>query len=598
MDNKSGKDLGVDSRSKRQIKCAISQTGNSELQFGASKDKCLEIPINLLASRDSKDVKLLVKVPLNAAPYTKTEARVSLQLTPPDNTEPCTIQVYNIPIQVSSTFQHDPESKVLVVTNFDTSADDVEMWYQLICKRFGLKMDVWNVSVNGHLELLGGTKNTERQSLFQLYKGKTIIMLGNSFSYFDRGQRTAMDLIDPKDFATATFGGTNLLISGMDVDPKQTLYLTRLLRTSAYPQCREFATVKQLVAAVALDCHEKNFYITQYVCTPKPRGDNSQRCSSKANRAASELLKRLPNFRFLISWASADASVIATAGRVEVFPCTPYAKSKFILTRPVAAHRFEEMNEFAILLSLPFTTKLEMLWDDFGKEGSASKKVSTQSLAAAIELDMITELARFVNPNPSWPDTIEKQQIFSFLPRLNEFFNYNTSRPFTQASESRVVEILGDLTLLADCCPGSAPRQLTVVTRRKNLWSELHTKITGFINLHYGHLGANVIKSPYIKYVTEETNRTLSETPASRKSKIVERVLAKIPINVGMDFSESMTGLVDFEMMGNIVLNPTEAASLKQVDWSNATRLEGDLALAKEQVNDEMSRLPGYSASL
>jgi hypothetical protein len=597
VENKSGKDLGADSRSNRQIEFRITQSGQSALEFGPSNTKSFEIPVGLLASNSSQDVELRVKVPTTAAAYTKTHVRVSLYLTPPDNSEPCMIQVYEIPIQVSIPYRYDSEAKVLLVTNFNTLADDVETWYELVCHRFGLKMDVWNVSVNGHLELVGRQKTAEPQSLFQLYKGKTIVMLGNTFPYFDRGQRTTTDLIEPKEFAKAAFGGTNLLVSGLDndVDTKQTLNLTLLLRASNYPQSREFATVKQLTAAIALECHEKDFYNTKFVCTPKPRGDNSQRCASKAKRAASELLKRLPNCRFMISWTPSGTAAGTTAGRVEVMPCTPYVNAKFLLTRPVPGHRFQEMNEFAVLLSLPFTTKLEMLWEDFGNDGSpAKRRVSTYSLAAAVELDVIAELNRFVNLNSPWPDCVEKQQLFSHLPRLNEFFNYNTSRPFTQASEGQIVEILGDLSLLTDCCPGSAPRSLTVVTRRKNLWSEVMPKIKMFIKLHYGHLGSNVVKAPYIKYVSEETARTSSQTPGSRKTKIMDRVLAKIPINIGTDFLESSTGLIDFEMMGNIVLDPTEAAAIKQADWSNSTRLEGDLALAKEEVNDEMSRLPAY----
>lgn len=229
---------------------------------------------------------MVVKVPLKATPYMKTEV---LQLTPPDKSEPCAIQIYDLPIQVSNIFRHDPEAKVLLVTNFETLADDVETWCQLICNRFGMKMDVWNVSVNGHLELLGGQRTAERQSLFQLYKGKTIIMLGNSFPCFDRGQRTVMNLTDPKEFATATFGGTSIFISAMDVDQDQPIHLTRLLPSSTYPLSREFTTVKELVSAVLIERRDKNFYNTQFICLPTRRGDNAQRCASKANRAAREL---------------------------------------------------------------------------------------------------------------------------------------------------------------------------------------------------------------------------------------------------------------------------------------------------------------------
>lgn len=567
------------------------------MKFGPSHAESLEIPIALLPARGGADIDVVVKVPLKALPYKRTEANISLHFTPPDNSEPCAIQAFDLPIQVSNTFHYDPEAKFLLVTNIETSADDVESWYQMICNRFGMKMDVWNVSVNGHLELLGGARNTERQSLFQLYKGKTIIMLGNYFPYFDRGQRTTMSLIDPKDFAPAAFKGTNLFISAMDVDKYQPFQLTRLLRTSAYPETREFTTVKELVNAIVLERHEKNFYSTQYVCLPTQRGDNSQRCSSKANRAANELLRRLPSHRFMISWTSAEAleRTVNSAGRVEVKPCTPYDRSKLVVTRPVPAARAEEMNEFAILISLPFTTKLEMLWNELAEDKKPRRKGYPQGIAEIIKVDIFNELARFVNPNPPWPDCIEKAEVLSHLPRLNEFFSYNTGRAFSQEAVDQVVEMLGDLRLLADCCPGSSPRQVTFSTRRKNIWTELLHQIDTFIRFHFGS-GAKTVNAAYLKYVTEQTTRTLAEPPASRKSKIIQRAVAKLPIHVGMDFSENTVGVVDLEMLGNIVGSQTEAKAWKQTDWSSATQLDGDLAHAKEQVTDDLSRLPGYSA--
>lgn len=597
MQNKSSKDLGADSASHRQIKFSITQTGESALKFSPSNLDAFDIPIRLLPARGNAEIELVVKVPLRAVPYMRTEAHITLNFTPPDKSEPCPIQTYDLPIQVSNSFRYDPEAKFLLVTNLETSADEVETWHHLICNRFGMKMDTWNVSVNGHLELLGGARNTEKQTLFQLYKGKTIIMLGNNFPYFDRGQRTAMNLIDPKEFAPAAFGGTNLFISAVDVDKIQPFQFTRLLRTSAYPESREFTTVKELVNAIIVERHEKNFYNTQYVCLPTTRGDNSQRCSSKANRAASELLRRLPNLRFMISWTSAEAleRTVNSAGRVEVKPCTPYDRSKLIVTRAVPASRSEEMNEFAILLSLPFTTKLEMLWNEFGEVKPAQRNGYPRGIAEIIKVDIVTELARFINITPPWPDSIEKAEVFSHLPRLNEFFAYNSSRAFSQESVERVVEMVGDLKLLADCSPGSSPRQVTFSTRRKNIWTELLPKIDAFIKDHFAS-GVKAVNAAFNKYVTEQTTRTVSEPPASRKSKIVQRAVAKVPVYVGMDFSERTTGVVDFELLGNIVGSQTEAKAWKQTDWSAATQLDGDLAHAKEQVTDDLSRLPGYSA--
>jgi len=597
--NKSDKDLGAHSISRRRIEFRITQTRESALIFGASNADSLEIPISLLASRESTDVELVVKVPRKAKPYEKTDAHITLWFTPPDNSEPCEIQVYHFPIQVSNTFHHDGEADILLVTNFETSAEEVDTWYNLICNRLGMKMDVWNVSVNGHLELLGGPRDIERQGLFELYKGKTVIMLGNNFPYFDRGQRTAMNLIDPKAFVPASHGGTSLFISGLDVDQKQSLHLTRFLCSSAYSNSHEYTSIKQLVAGILLECRQKEFYNTVFVCLPTKRGDNAQRCSSKANRASSELLRRLPNFRFVISWRSAEAldGNVNGAGKVEVRPCTPYDRSKFIVTRPVPAGRSEEMNEFTILLSLPFTRKLEFLWLEFSQDGSARKKTALQWLSDVIRVELINELSRLVHSTPPWPDSIQKEEVHSHLPRLDEFFGHDSARQFSPDSLNCVVELLGDIRLLANCCPGSVPRKLTISTRRKNLWTEIGSKIDTFFDVHYGHLGKkNVAKEPFTKYVTNANTRAANENHESRKASIIRRVVAKLPLNVGEDFSDNKVGVVDFELMGNIVVSQSEAANWKQRDFSSATQLDEDLAHAKEQVKHDLSRLPAYIA--
>jgi len=598
VENRSTKELGATSPSTRQIKFTIKQTGIPALTFGPSNADTYVLPISSLPARGSADVEVVVKVPMKTEPYTKTKACISLELTHPDNLGTSAIQTYDIPIQLSNAFRYDPEANFLLVTNFETAGTEVDSWHHLISTRFGMKMDVWNVSVNGHLELLGGSTNAERQSMFQLYKGKTIIMLGNSFPYFDRGQRTAIDLIDTKDFAASAFDGTNLFISAPDVNQTQPVHLTRLLRTSTYSINREFDTVQQLVKAILLERHEKTFYNTVFVCCPKARGNNGTRCSGKATRAARELLRHLPHLRFIISWTSAEAldTAITGAGKVEVRPCTPFDHSNFILTRPVSTSRSDEINEFALLLSLPFATKLAMLWKEFSEDHTTVKQSSPRGVADIVVLELVTELARLVDPTPPWPDTIQKADVLNYLPRLETFLKHDSDRPFSQTRLEEVIQILGDITLMANCCPGSMPRQITFSTRRKNVWTELVERINIFIQSHFGHLGKKVASAPYTKYVTEQIARTKLDTPASRKDNITKRVTQKVPIYIGMDFSNATTGVVDLEIMGNIVINQTEVAAWKQLDFSSSTQLKEDLGHAKEEVEADMSRLPVYTA--
>ena len=597
--NKSTRELGARSPSGRRISCLVSQSGESALMFGPSGAESLEMSIDSLPAGGEKEIELLVKVPRKAIQYRKTNIRISLLFAPPDDSHPTAIQVYNLPIQVSNSYRHDRDASVLLVTNYETTNEEVGLWNHLVTGHLGLKMDIWNVSVNGHLELLGGPRNTERQSLFELYKGKTIVILGNSFSYFDRGERTAMDLMDSRDLIPSTLGGTSILISGMAPDKSQPHPLARLLCSSTHPEVRMYPNVTQLVTGVGMERHDRKFTQTQFICTPTLKGDNSQRCLSKANKAASELLRRFPHLRFMINWTP-DTSGGSTAGRVEVRPCVPYDCSKFIITRPAPDNIIGDMNELAILLALPFETKLKVLWELFSDEGPFRKKVSIQGLSEVVEAEMVGELARLVNASPPWPDAIQKDELCSCLPRINQFVHYEPSRIFGASSVSRVVEMVGNLRLLADCCPGSAPRKLTFATRRKNVWAEVADKLDLFIKGHFPPPDKKAKDHPYLNYMTyvlDETAKTSMKPPATRKQDITHRAIAKLPrVNVGGDFSEATTGIIDFEICGNIVAGPAESVAMKECNAAHATRLEEDLNYAKAQVQNDMSHLPSYTA--
>lgn len=576
------------------------ESGDPILDFGSANSKVqterFDYPISMLASRRSTRVEMTVKVVGTATPYAKTNARVSLHFTPPDNSAPCSIQDYELPIQVSNTFRHNPDATVLLVTNFGTSADDIENWQSLVCDRLGLKMDIWNVSLNGHLEQIGGPNSPGRKSLFDLYKGKTIVMLGNSFQYFNRGPRTAMDLIDEKDFAPATLSGTSLFVSGIDLDEASLIHVPRLLRASSYPLTRDFRTVKELVKAVLTARNDNGFFDTKFICLPTRRGNDATRCAAKAKRAADELRRRVPNLRFVIAWTSAAACGDrgkGAAGEVEVMPCTPYDNAKFVLTRNGSTRRFEEINGFSVLLALPFSTRLRMLWDELADDTVEKTGNAPKGLVDIVEFDMVIELARFTNANPPWPDCIAKHEILSHLKRLEGFFSYNINRPFSGASVNRVTTILGNLMLLADCCSGTWPRALTFSTRRKNLWSELTQHIDMFLSRHYGHLEGNPAIAQYNNYVLDQTVQMRSENVDSRKERVVQRSMAKVALGVGINISDT-TDVVDVEMMGNVVKSEKELQEWKSTDASQEKQLEDDLAHAKQEV-DDMSRLPMYA---
>jgi hypothetical protein len=374
VDNISTKDLGVGSHSGRYLATLVSEHSNNMLRFGAANSTNpssteMTVPENCLRAQRSNTVEISVKVDESAVPYHRTDVRVSLQMTPPNGSSPYVIQHYELPIQITENFHYDPSSKVLLVINSETTSEEVEAWKSLVSGELKLKMDIWNVVLNGHLGLISG------DSVFNMYRGKNIILLGNSFEYFDKGKRNIMDLVDQNEFAQASLGGTNFLVSvGLDVESDLGKCIPRFLRPDTYPKTSEFKTCKTLIEGVVKAWNVVGFFQTKFICLPKRRRDDRVRCQKKAARIAKELRRHLPNIRFGISWTSTPNNKRPdTAGEIEVNPCTPYDKSKLLMTHYLtASDDFNHVNGLRVVHTLPFAMRLERLWNQLGVENGDS----------------------------------------------------------------------------------------------------------------------------------------------------------------------------------------------------------------------------------
>ena len=547
MHNISSKALGLESPSNRHIKAII--TSDPSLHLGPSCD----IPVNMLGAGTKTNLNLTFKVLEDAIPYQKLNSKISLLLTPPDLSELCSIQQYELSLQVANTYRYNPQANVLLVTNFHTTADDVNPW-NLICDQLNLKIDIFNISLHGRLETPDSGKP---RNVFDLYSGKTIVLLGDSFPYFERGQRNALDIVDGDDFGRS--GGTSLIAWRLP-NPHQSMHIPRLLYRGSYPNVIRFTTIKKLVNAVVKTKNERTFYQTRFICTPKRA--YSERCKSKGHRAAFELQRRIPDVRFVILWSET----------VQIFPCLPYDDAKFLIAR--GKSRFDEVVGFCMLLSLPFLTRLDMLWDQFRQH------VGNERLIAVVQYDVIIELSRFTNLDAPWPDNISEKQMANCLKRLEAFLLYKPTCQFSPSSVGQVAALLGNLMLVADCSFGSWPRSLTFATRRKKLCSKLKQMIGVFLRAHYGK---SPVLQQFSKYVKEHSKILKSEKLANRKQKVLQRVVGEMGVRVDSIFTAPE--ILDVELMGNIVRNE------KQVDiGKHKDQLRQDLAHAKQLVRSMSGR--------
>ena len=138
-------------------------------------------------------------VPKNLPEYSTVDFVIELLLTPASVEQSrnlpdlITLQIYRRRMQVSKTWQYNPSSEFLLLTNKSTTKDTIISWSQFIRKHLHKFFDVWNVSLYGGFE-----PEATHKSVLDSYVGKTVLALDDDlFSYFDQGQRNILDFIDP-----------------------------------------------------------------------------------------------------------------------------------------------------------------------------------------------------------------------------------------------------------------------------------------------------------------------------------------------------------------------------------------------------------------
>jgi hypothetical protein len=572
LKNISSKPLGLESPSRRLIEARVS-TDCSDVHIGPITSNIVDrvdLPVNWLANHDTLNQQLRVRIVPTAQPYEQLPVKVALHFSRPDNNELSLVQYYDLQVQVSDIFHYRPDADLLMITNSQTPSHEVEGWKTLICNTLKLKMDICNVSLEGHFDVMSGDDESLGQNIFKFYEGKPIIMLGNVFPYFDRGQRRAIDLVNEDDIRDALSNGSSLFISQLDQLSAGQDHVPRLFVASSFSKTLEFKTVKKLVAGIVESRAHKDFFRMKFLCFPRKKGpNNNTRCIAKGKRVSDQLAKRLPHLRFVFSWVTATDPGSKSAGTVEVFPCFSFTNTKTLFTSAPSVRQFESLHTFSILISFPFSARLRFLWQEL------EQNVPNKIFVDAVEYDLVNEMNRFCHVKPGWPDPFPGDQLVSHLTRFQEFCGYDPNRPFSLGSLDRMISVLGILALLADCCMGSWPRSMTFGTRRKALCSGVMMRIETFLKNHYTGTDATL---RYSKYVQDKKKHLKRVALPLRKSTFVKEVIGKL--GIGIAYISNTTDVFDVEVLGNIELNPRG----RLLPAAQKIQRTEDLDHAKEEV--------------
>lgn len=256
--NVSGRDFGGESEMKRAIETLVRRSGgdlsSSDLTFHTKDGQPLDLnegilrAVKNLKAGQSNLIEGIVSLSANAEFYKGGEISTRLELQKiEDASKQTTIQERKLSIRVAQTYVKSPNSDVLFITNSETTMETVKAMREMLAG-YGMKADIWDLPTNATLDLQRALENGS--TLMDDFKGKTIIVLNDSFKAVDQAMR-AQEFLSRRDFVKATAEkGIGFLFLGSN--PNESLLHSFLMPQEGTNESR-FPSVKKFMKAQRAD---------------------------------------------------------------------------------------------------------------------------------------------------------------------------------------------------------------------------------------------------------------------------------------------------------------------------------------------------------
>ncbi|KAI1750438.1 hypothetical protein F4782DRAFT_541623 [Xylaria castorea] len=371
-----------------------------------------------------------LRVHSNAQSYQHVAALFKLYLGKPKQRGPDgqyevnLVHVVEIRMQVSDHYTIHPGASFLLVTNSETVGERAQSIRRFVNNSLGMEIDTWNISL--YAGLSGRDQDSgAAENVLSRYHGKTIIFLGNQFSFFGPDKKNIFDVCDPETIATAAANDTNILfldtpdfepheklISEISFWPSQPISGTR----ANISQSHQFHSVQDFVTAISQQKQYHDLSHERYAIALSKKWHQVAplRPETLAKKVAKQLRRKLPTGRFLITFhASSPPDIIVTAG-------IPYHNSMAALERRAALEQIADtsasdglppVEAYMIVEAIALQHRVDLLWDTVAGSVSNGNVVALRSQYAieALTTSLIQTTHREVElllHKAPWPDKL------------------------------------------------------------------------------------------------------------------------------------------------------------------------------------------------
>ena len=396
-----------------------------------------------IAARGVAHVRMAFGFRRGLAPYVGAQLRVTLWIE--DLFDPAKwriVQRREVTIRLEPDYVYHDESKVLLVTNNNTTERGFLAYRSLLEEKLGLKADFWSVSRYGHLDfrrdLPDGT------DLRTHLEDRMVLILNQKFQPRSKGEKDLpTDYLRARDFRDGTTRkNTHFAILGsQDFSLVDLLGPTTDLRTGGddFPDAKSFlarearspGTFTEEIFKEDIMAHVDVVPLTGYTW-PLQRPWSDARLTKKARALQGRLVKMHPNRRYVLvtrplsdpvkeghflffpRWKLGHVEVRRSLN-VETGSATVLHVKSAGLNDPRFIFDFEA--RFVILLSLPFEDKLDRLdWllATLPDALDVDRERTARAIVLAIMIDLGEEQSALRRSNAALTDASLRERLSNF----------------------------------------------------------------------------------------------------------------------------------------------------------------------------------------
>ncbi|KAH7381945.1 hypothetical protein BKA64DRAFT_684616 [Cadophora sp. MPI-SDFR-AT-0126] len=650
VENISSRIHGIHSDSHRTVSTRISTNSDFVEFLGNEGGTVLDREIHSINPQERITFKQQFSVSEMAEPFSNGVVKLEFMLSPTSSRQDpmdalfvrssaqFPVTVWDLPMQVSPKYQYNQSSSYLLLINAGTSEAFIRRISTFIQHDLMLELDIINISLNASLTEASGENVLER------YTGKTIVVLGNVFTFFGSVGRSSYEFMSPAVVSKLLSRDTNFLfldaqdLAGLTktwgkiiANPATTLDESGIDGSLHGLKMREFLGTSQNTAT------ENDSRIFRAHTVPVERScirSDESAIKSRAKRLSKKLRVRYPTRNFACRGVPIDKSKDVPLFLM-VHEALPLSARIFVSSRTPDqnAETLDPVTHYLIVSSLPLTYRSKRIWDlasmqgdggdsktsppgstpiddkssmaDLGtrrekheimtfdmRQRSSHRTVSPRArieefLRISVQYDLIQEISHYTKPSPWLFDPLRKHSLTPYLTRLNTFFS-QTPKSKKQCPLTMPENIAWFTSLLAELQVSTAPKIFhKAYCRKSHLSNHLQKEIKQSLVSHFGKQPAKVVNEAIRSQipVIAEKYTTMRKSP-NKISSIPTAVmvnLATIKEVLGLP----ATGQLPFLDLGLGLFEKYRTVAVSQADYF---KLQNEITAFEKRLVQEEER--------